>query len=188
MDLKFEAQLTLTRLLPHLNNKFSAYATHSSAEWAVFLDRVNQYFPALFETLFPLYGNRYDAFYYFEELLYAIANSYIKRPQELKDLDKQRLIHPDWFQSNNMVGAVCYVDLFAENLVGLQQKIPYLKELGITYLHLMPFFLSPDGENDGGYAISSYRDVNHRLGTTDQLINLAAELRHNGISLIVDFV
>jgi glycosidase len=61
-------------------------------------------------------------------------------------------------------------------------------ELGLTYLHLMPLFRAPDGDNDGGYAVSNYRQVEPNLGTIDQLRDLASELRRNGISLVVDFV
>ena len=87
-----------------------------------------------------------------------------------------------------MIGGVCYVDLFAGNLAGIQQRIPYFRELGLTYLHLMPLFLAPEGDSDGGYAVSSYRDVEPRLGTMQQLAALSEELRANGISLVVDFV
>jgi amylosucrase len=86
------------------------------------------------------------------------------------------------------LGGVIYVDLFAENLEGVRSKIPYFKELGLTYLHLMPLFKTPDGENDGGYAVSSYREVNTRLGTMDQLASLSRDLRAAGISLVVDLV
>ena len=58
-----------------------------------------------------------------------------------------------------MVGGVCYVDLFAGDLAGLREQLPYFKELGLTYLHLMPLFDAPEGNSDGGYAISSYRRV-----------------------------
>src|SRR5690606_27627322 len=71
---------------------------------------------------------------------------------------------------------------------GVRDKIPYLTELGITYLHLMPVFKTPEGDNDGGYAVSSYREVNPDLGTMDQLRGLATELRHHGISLVLDFI
>ena len=87
-----------------------------------------------------------------------------------------------------MMGGVCYVDLFAGDLDGLRQKIPYFKELGLTYLHLMPLFRVPDGENDGGYAVSSYREVNPALGTMPELADLAQALRQNGISLVLDLV
>jgi amylosucrase len=87
-----------------------------------------------------------------------------------------------------MLGAVCYVDLFAETLAGVRAKIPYFKEIGITYLHLMPPFLAPAGNSDGGYAVSSYREINPALGTMADLAGLAADLRAEGISLVLDFV
>jgi amylosucrase len=87
-----------------------------------------------------------------------------------------------------MMGAVCYVDLFAGTLKALMTKIPYLRELGITYLHLMPLFLSPQGNNDGGYAVSSYRQVHPALGSMDDLATLATALRAHGISLVLDFI
>jgi amylosucrase len=52
----------------------------------------------------------------------------------------------------------------------------------------MPLFKCPDGNSDGGYAVSSYREVNPALGTMNQLRELATELRHHGISLCVDFI
>ena len=62
----------------------------------------------------------------------------------------------------------------------MRENIPYFKELGLTYLHLMPLFKAPEGDNDGGYAVSSYREVNPALGTMDELAALAAELRARG--------
>ena len=53
---------------------------------------------------------------------------------------------------------------------GLRSKLPYLEELGLTYLHLMPLFKAPEGENDGGYAVSSYREVNPRLGSMQRTV------------------
>ena len=87
-----------------------------------------------------------------------------------------------------MLGAVAYVDLFAENLDGLRAKIPYFQELGVTYLHLMPLFKMPPGDNDGGYAVSDYREVSAELGSMADLRTLAAELRVAGISLVLDFI
>jgi amylosucrase/maltose alpha-D-glucosyltransferase/alpha-amylase len=113
---------------------------------------------------------------------------WIARSDELKALDALRETDPYWYQSHRMVGAMCYVDLFSENLQGLIERIPYLTELGITYLHLMPIFKTPEGDNDGGYAVSSYREINPALGTMEDLEKFAAELRHRGISLVLDFV
>ncbi|MBZ0275617.1 MAG: amylosucrase, partial [Anaerolineae bacterium] len=97
-------------------------------------------------------------------------------------------VNPTWFQSHSMMGGVCYVDRFAGNLSGIRSKIPYFTELGLTYLHLMPLFHCPAGNSDGGYAVSSYREVNPALGTMAELAELAADLRQQGISLVLDFV
>jgi amylosucrase len=182
------SQRTFERLLPRLQANFAAYATQNPAEWLSFLSRLGEHFPHLFDLLYHLYGNQYDFFYYLEILLNSLAQAWLERPADLKKLDERRVKSPDWFQSNQMMGGVCYVDLFAGNLDGIRKRIPYFKELGLTYLHLMPLFRSPDGENDGGYAISSYREVDPKLGTLDKLADLASRLRRNGISLVVDFV
>ena len=44
-----------------------------------------------------------------------------------------------------MLGGVCYVDRYAGSLAGIRDSIPYFQELGLTYLHLMPLFESPEG-------------------------------------------
>src|SRR5690606_19194867 len=99
-----------------------------------------------------------------------------------------RLNDPAWFQSEQMVGGALYVDLFSENLSKLRECIPYFKRLGLTYVHLMPLFAVRPGDNDGGYAISNYRSVDPRLGTIDDLRELADELRAAGVCLVLDFV
>ena len=182
------AARSLERLLPRLNERYHRFARSRPQEWQLFLTRLHRHFPRLFHLLLPLYGEQYDFFYHLESLLNVLADAWIDRPGELRTIDSQRELAPEWFQSNQMLGGVCYVDLYAGNLNGIRAKIPYFKELGLTYLHLMPLFRSPEGENDGGYAISSYREVDPRLGSMAELAGLAAELRQNGISLVVDFV
>jgi len=187
-ELRRKAEKTLTRILPRLEVRFAAGRAQQPEQWDTLLRRLETYFPDLFSRYYRLYARHYDFFYYLEELLAALAESWLARPAALKELDSAREQDPLWFQSNQMLGGVCYVDLFAGNLLGLREKIPYFKELGLTYLHLMPLFLAPEGENDGGYAIRSYRQVNPALGTMEELAALAAKLRAEGISLVLDFV
>ena len=188
MDYAYHAHLTLERLLPRLEARFAREAQAQPVQWQTFLTRLQANFRTLFELTVRLYGGEYDYYYHLEELLAGMAQAWLARPAELKALDAEREAHPAWFQSNQMVGGVCYVDLFAGDLNGIRAKIPYFKEMGLTYLHLMPLFRGPDGPNDGGYAISSYREVNPALGTMEQLAALSTELRRNGISLVLDFV
>ena len=182
------AQRTLERLQPRLEAEFSAYAAQNSRAWGQFQTRLKQHFPRLFQILLHLYGNQYDFFYHIEVLLRLMAHAWTARDAALQTLDAAREEHPDWFQSHHILGGVCYTDLFAGDLAGIREKIPYFKALGLTTLHLMPLFKSPEGENDGGYAISSYREVDPRLGTMEELRALAEELRAEGISLVLDFV
>jgi len=150
--------------------------------------RLDRYLPLLTGLFRPLYGTRADWQDQLAALVVQAARSWQERAPELKALDAEREANPHWFQSNGMLGGVCYVDRYAESLEGVRSSIPYFKELGLTYLHLMPLFLAPEPHSDGGYAVSSYRQVNPKLGTMEQLRSLAAELRSNGISLVVDFI
>jgi amylosucrase len=181
-----QAASSLKRLLPRLDSRFRERV--DDAEWHGYVARLRRHFPRLFAHLFALYGESYDFFYHLEAILASTTEMWIERPPDLKALDALREADPSWYQSNRMVGAMCYVDLFAGDLKGLCERIPYLSELGVTYLHLMPIYKSPQGDNDGGYAVSSYREINPNLGTMEQLSELANELRHHGISLTLDFV
>jgi amylosucrase/maltose alpha-D-glucosyltransferase/alpha-amylase len=183
---KKQATSTLQRLIPLLNERYSSKV--DEGEWQGYIQRLNQHFSRLFGLLHQLYGKQYDFFYHLSEILNTATKAWIERPPELKALDAIRENDPQWFQSNRTLGAVCYVDLFVGNLKRIKEKIPYLKELGVTYLHLMPIFKSPEGDNDGGYAVSSYRDVDPELGTMEDLKELADEMRNHGISLVLDFI
>lgn len=178
-----QAQLTIDRLLPRCNDILG-----DNDNINIFKARVQQEFPRLFGLLYQLYGNDYDFFYHLEQILMQAAQMFARRPLELRELDQQREANPTWYQSEKMLGAVCYVDLFAGELSKMHAKIPYFKEMGVTYLHLMPLFNVPETNNDGGYAISDYRTVRPDIGTMQQLAGLAAELRREGISLVLDFV
>src|SRR5689334_14579353 len=148
--LQQRTEVTLARLMPRLEARF---AKADPEQWAAFETRLRVHFPNLFELLLHLYGSQYDFYYHLEVILATAARMWLARPADLKALDAEREAEPRWFQSQEMVGGVCYVDLFAGDLEGVRKKIPYFKELGLTYLHLMPLFLSPEGNSDGGYAV-----------------------------------
>jgi len=188
LNLNTEAANSLEKLLPRLQSALTEQIAADPQAWLAFTQRLEAHFPALFRLYHQLYASRYDFFYHLEALLSELARAAFARPTDLRALDAQREENPLWFQSNAMVGGVCYVDLFAGNLDGIRAKIPYFKELGLTYLHLMPLFRMPEGENDGGYAISSFREVHPPLGTMAQLAQLSRALREEGISLVLDLI
>ncbi|WP_438354959.1 alpha-amylase family protein [Microbacterium sp. CJ88] len=153
-----------------------------------FLARVDEELPRLHGLFRTLYGDRDDSAERLASVVSLAARSWQERPPELKAHDHTREAEPTWFESERMLGGVCYVDRYAGGLRGIRDRIPYFQELGLTYLHLMPLFESPEGNSDGGYAVSSYRRVDPKLGTMAELKDLAADLREAGISLVVDFI
>lgn len=148
---------------------------------------------ALTQALFELYGDRWDFYSLLERLEKILAAADKARSPALKKLDEdfvkgQTAGRESWYLSNKSVGTMLYVDLFAGNLKALASKIKYFKEMGINYVHLMPLFKTLKGDNDGGYAVSSYREVQKKLGTMNDLRALASAFRKEGIHTVIDFV
>ncbi|MEP4888844.1 MAG: alpha-amylase family protein [Aliiglaciecola sp.] len=183
MNLEIESKRSLKRILDSID-----LTALTKADKLLFEQRLHSHFPKLFALYLEIYGHRYDVYFYLQELVNCLAKGFSERSRALKLKDKKRLADPLWYKNENMLGMACYVDLIAQDLQDLQAKIPYLKSLGITYLHLMPLYDSPKGDSDGGYAVSDYRKVNEKLGTTKDLIALAKALNKEGISLVLDFV
>jgi amylosucrase len=150
--------------------------------------RLERYFTELRDPLFALYGTDPRFPNAWRDLLKAVARTAAERRAELRLLDHEREITPDWLQREQTLGYVTYVDRFNGTLAGLRQRLPYLTELGITYLHLMPLLKARPEPNDGGYAVTDYQAVEPALGTMDDLRALADELRAAGIALCIDVV
>ena len=71
-------------------------------------------------------------------------------------------------------------------LRGVTRKLDYLKELGVDYLWLTPFFVSP--QNDNGYDVADYRAIDPRYGTMEDFEELSREAARRGIGLMLDMV
>lgn len=149
--------------------------------------RLQRWWPDIREGLTALYSSA-DAQELGTRLVYLAACAYRDRDPELRRLDLERQLTPDWLQRPEMVGYAAYTERFAGTLAGVAQQLPYLKELGVTYLHLMPLLTPRDGDNDGGYAVADYRSVRADLGTMDDLRDLTRTLRAQGVSLVLDLV
>ncbi len=157
-------------------------------EQEIFCSRLALFWEDIERPLKLLYGERADYALWRDHFLSLVAQGYARRSSDLRLLDLRRQAQADWFQQPHMVGYVCYTERFAGTLNGVQEKIPYLKELGVTYLHLMPLLKPRPGANDGGYAVMDYRQVREDLGTMADLARLAQALRGEGISLCIDLV
>ncbi|HVC17528.1 MAG TPA: alpha-amylase family glycosyl hydrolase, partial [Rhodanobacter sp.] len=110
------------------------------------------------------------------------------RPAALTALDGRRAARPDWFVRQRMVGYSAYVDRFGGTLAGVGRRIDHLRELGVDYLHLLPFLRARQGDSDGGFAVASFEEIEPALGNMDDLEALTARMREAGISLCADLV
>jgi amylosucrase len=153
-----------------------------------FQTRFARFFTELRDPLVALYGDDPRFPVQWRALLDAVARAAAERDPELRRLDHEREITPDWLQREHAVGYVAYVDRFAGTLAGLRERLPYLRELGVSYLHLMPLLKARPEPNDGGYAVVDYGAVEPVLGSIDDLRALAAEMRRAGMALCVDVV
>lgn len=132
-----------------------------------------------------LYHNDMQAYEYFVGMLYR---AWLQRPESLKATDRQREKDPNWYKSRDIVGMLAYVNAFAGTLNGVRNKLDYLSDCGVNYLHLMPLLESPKGRSDGGYAVSDFRKVQPELGTMDDLFALSEDCHARGIVVCLDFV
>jgi len=182
------ARKSLRRILVDLEERHAESIAQRSDAWADLQARFETHWPRLFAHLHDLYGWQYDFFYTLERLAGAMVDAWLDRPADLREVDLRREAEPDWFLSEDMVGLVLYVDLFADKLARLKDHLAYFKKLGLRYLHLMPMFAAPRGDSDGGYAVSDYRSINPDIGSMEELAELARHLREEDISLVLDFV
>ncbi|NEG90179.1 alpha-amylase family protein [Bifidobacterium aerophilum] len=148
----------------------------------------NERFSRHREEFEALYSSLYDDHESYDQLVKAMIAAAKARPADLRRLDAAREQDPEWYKRGDMFGMTMYTDLFAGDLKKLAEKIPYLKEQKLTYLHLMPLLQMPHPNNDGGYAVEDFDTVDPRLGTNEDLAALTKKLRKAGISLCLDFV
>ena len=153
-----------------------------------FYTRLGANFYAIHTLFSHLYGRREDFFEQITTLVDCLARAYIDRSAELERIDMAREEDHNWFLSQEIVGMALYRDAFARNLEGLQSHLPYLSELGVNMVHILPILACPQGASDGGYAVSDFRDIDRRVGTLDDLRHLADSLRKRGMLLTLDVI
>jgi amylosucrase len=153
-----------------------------------FITRLFHQLPLIHRLFAEIYAAHPDAENQFFQLIERLIFGYKSREKVLKKRDEEKAEKGIWFLSNELAGMSLYVDRFAGDLKSMPDKLPYLEELGVNFLHLMPIFESPAGESDGGYAVSDFRKVDERFGTLEDLISLRKKMHDKGMYLMLDIV
>ncbi len=135
-----------------------------------------------------LYMELYDNSSMFAELCDNMKRFYTERNGDLKSSDAERECRPDWYRKNDLLGMMFYIDNFAGNMKGVEDRLDYLEQCNVNYIHLMPFLDTPKGRSDGGYAVSDFRKVQEGLGSMEDLEELAAACHKKGMHVCMDFV
>ena len=135
-----------------------------------------------------IYGNHPQGKDYFDKLIQTLIDAHLNRTAVLQERDNRKEVKGNWFLSNEIAGMSLYVDRFCGGLKNLPGKLGYLQNLGVNFLHLMPVFESPEGESDGGYAVSDFRKVAARFGTLDDLRLVQEQMLKGDMYLMVDIV
>lgn len=151
---------------------------------ALYKERFDRHFEELRWLYMELYGNSSM----FAELCDNMHRFYGERKNVLRTMDKKREAKPDWYKKNDMLGMMFYIDNFAGNMKGVQEKLDYIEKCNVNYVHLMPFLETPEGRSDGGYAVADFRKVQENLGTMQDLDRLTAACHKRGINVCMDFV
>ena len=157
-------------------------------EEKIYNQRFSRHYDELKWLYCELYQDNPEVMTHFHALTEEMKHSYKNRSAALKASDATREQDSSWYKRNQLIGMMMYVNAFADTLKGVEDKLDYIQECNVNYLHLMPLLASPKGKSDGGYAVSDFRTVQEELGTMDDFQELASKCHERGISICLDFV
>ncbi|MBE6773220.1 MAG: glycoside hydrolase family 13 protein [Ruminococcaceae bacterium] len=90
---------------------------------------------------------------------------------------------PEWRPTKE--GKVLNNDYFCGDLKGIEMKLPYISELGVTCLYLNPIF---ESHSNHRYDTSDYNRIDPLLGNEKDFVSLCKKASELGISVILDGV
>lgn len=159
-----------------------------SEDESTYTRRFNRHYDELKWLYCELYQYNPYVMMHLNELADNMKAFYNSRKDSLKASDQKREADPDWYKRNDLLGMMMYVNNFARTLNGLEEKLDYIEECNVNYLHLMPLLASPKGRSDGGYAVADFRQVQPELGTMEDFSRLTDKCHERGINVCLDFV
>ena len=169
--------------------KLNHFSFSNQLNNSYFQQKLKDNLPIITNIFSEIYAPHPQALAVFEQMIDTIYNAYHNRSKTLLEKDSKKLqSNQNWFLSNQLVGMSLYIDRFANNLSDLENKIPYLQELGINLIHIMPIMQSPLNENDGGYAVSDFTTIDPRFGNIEGLKNVVSNLNNQSMNLMMDIV
>jgi 4-alpha-glucanotransferase len=98
-------------------------------------------------------------------------------------------LHKDWYEAPEMrltiTGDNEADDFYGGDLLGIAQKLPYIKSLGVSVIYLNPIFLARSNHK---YDTADYLKIDPAFGTEDDFRSLCEKAKALGIRVILDGV
>ena len=107
------------------------------------------------------------------------------KPMPFADRIYQADKHAEPFWQPNEVGGHLNEDYFGGDLKGIQQKLPYLHEMGVDFIYLNPIF---EAHSNHRYNTADYLNVDPLLGTNEDFEALCTAAQKYGIGIVLDGV
>ena len=107
-------------------------------------------------------------------------------PEKTRD---EIMVHADWYDKPVLMPengcANVARDFFGGDLKGIAQKLPYLKDLGVTVIYLNPIFKARSNHR---YDTGDYTKIDPMLGTVEDFNALCEKAREMGMRVMLDGV
>ena len=127
-----------------------------------------------------------------ESVCYQIFPDRFKNGNETGEFlgNRQDIIKRNWgdtpyYKAEQFGGSYLANDFFGGNLLGIEKKLAYLKNLGITSIYLNPIF---EAFSNHRYDTGDYKKIDETLGTEEDFVRLCRKAEDMGIRIILDGV
>lgn len=123
-------------------------------------------------------------------IMYQIfPDRFCKSGKKHENVPTDRIMHAAWdelplFRPDSR-GKILNNDYFGGDLKGIEEKLPYLKELGVSCLYLNPIF---EAHENHRYNTANYEKIDPLLGTEEDFVSLCSAAEKEGIRIILDGV
>lgn len=123
-------------------------------------------------------------------VMYQIFPDRFNFSGEEKEINRTDLeIQNDWYATPrwqpNQFGEITNTDFFKGDLKGIAEKLPYLKDLGVTCIYLNPVF---EAYSNHRYDTGDYEKIDPMLGTNEDFRELCKKAKELDIHIINDGV
>lgn len=139
-----------------------------------------------------VYENQYIPSWYKEGVVYQIFIDRFFNGNEdghINSPKRNSFIYSNWYDEpmyiKNMDGSIARWDFYGGNIRGVINKLPYLKDLGISIIYLNPIFKAFSCHK---YDTGDYEKIDEMFGSEEDFKELCLKAKENGIRIILDGV